>query len=267
MIARRPLGQTGLLAPCLGFGVSGPHGLGLAPTDRLVRMAYEAGASLFDTAPFYGDSERRLGAALKGLDRERCLLVTKAGTARANGRVLKDFSPAGVTASVDRSLRALGTSYLDILLLHGPAAADLTDALAEAMADLTRRGLIRAAGVCTRGAAVSQALSWPACAVLQAPISEPWAVAAQARGVATMGIEALRGAAPAGRRMPRSLADVWYAARALRSGSGGALQTTAHPEDQLRAALNAPGVETVIITTTRPAHLAANLRVAADLTD
>ena len=47
---------------------------------RVVRHAYERGIRYFDTSPYYGRglSERRLGAALRGL-RSRVFLATKGG--------------------------------------------------------------------------------------------------------------------------------------------------------------------------------------------
>lgn len=269
MIARRRLGATGFSVPMLGLGVSGPHGLGLAPTDTLVAMACDAGAAFFDTAPFYGDAEARLGAALKGRPRDTFQLCTKVGTHRVGRRVRKDFTPHGVAASVAASLAALGVAEVELLLLHGPSDADLTDDLADALHTLQKQGRVRSVGICTRGPEVETALAWPPCAVIQAPVWEratnaqagaSWAQRAAEVGKGFLAIEALRGAAPAW-RFPKSPADLWYLARAVvqraPAPDGG------DPLQRLRDAIAVPGVSSVTVTTTRPAHWAANLAVAA----
>ncbi|MBY0448425.1 MAG: aldo/keto reductase, partial [Hyphomonadaceae bacterium] len=99
MIPLRPLGATGLLISPLGFGVSGAHGAGITPerqTHALVEAAYRSGVRLFDTAPFYGLAQARLGRALAALGAGReAVVISKAGTVRRGGRLLKDFSPNG----------------------------------------------------------------------------------------------------------------------------------------------------------------------------
>src|SRR5690606_35549221 len=111
MIGTRPLGTTGARLPILGFGVSGPHATGLVPharTVRLIRQALEAGAALFDTAPFYGDgeAETRLGDALAGA-RARAFIVSKTGTVRRGRTLKKNFAPGHIIASCEESLRRL----------------------------------------------------------------------------------------------------------------------------------------------------------------
>ena len=267
VIARRPF-APGRAAPILGFGVSGPHGLGLADTGGLVRQALEGGAALFDTAPFYGNAESRLGAALSGVSRDRYVVCTKAGTVRRGGRVSKDFSPAFVAASLDESLRRLGCGHIDVLLLHGPPPDVLTDDLRAALERLQAAGKIRAAGACVRGPLLRAALGWGGFRVIQGPIWETidgqsWPALAHAAGQAFWGVEALR-AASARWKAPRSLADLWGLARAI-SQRTPPTKPTQSPADALHAALMTPGVSSVIITTSRAAHLAQNLAVAQAL--
>jgi aryl-alcohol dehydrogenase-like predicted oxidoreductase len=78
-IAKRPLGKTGLNVSILGVG--GFHlGLGNDPglADRIVHEAIDSGLNFFDNAWEYnkGESEKRLGAALKG-KRDQVVLMTK----------------------------------------------------------------------------------------------------------------------------------------------------------------------------------------------
>ncbi|MGE3867868.1 MAG: aldo/keto reductase, partial [Hyphomonadaceae bacterium] len=120
MIPRRPLGAAGPEIPVLGLGVSGPLGAGVTTQRQvtaLVRAAHEGGARFFDTAPFYGDAERRLGAALQGLPRASYVLATKAGEREPDGRIRKDFTAAGVRAALLKSLAALRTDHVDLFFL------------------------------------------------------------------------------------------------------------------------------------------------------
>jgi aryl-alcohol dehydrogenase-like predicted oxidoreductase len=67
------------------------------------------------------------------------------GAAQAPDR----FSVASAQASLDRSLTALKTDYLDILFLHDCAHSDLTDELAAFLDRQVATGKIRAYGVAT----------------------------------------------------------------------------------------------------------------------
>lgn len=109
----RTLGKTGLKLPVLGYGGAALPKRWLNPLSRedrvaLVRYAYDRGLRYFDTAGNYFESQAILGEALKDRRREACL-VTKIETTR----------PEEVRKSVESSLKALQTDYLDILLIHG----------------------------------------------------------------------------------------------------------------------------------------------------
>ncbi|KAL1721353.1 Aldo/keto reductase family-domain-containing protein [Schizophyllum commune] len=88
------------------------------PADT-VRIALRYGITAFDTSRYYGESEVVLGEALKAVadefPRESYQIMTKCG--RIAGSEF-DYSPAGVRASVLRSLERLQTTYLDTVYLH-----------------------------------------------------------------------------------------------------------------------------------------------------
>ncbi|HWP24267.1 MAG TPA: aldo/keto reductase [Candidatus Binatia bacterium] len=162
----RPLGRTGFTVNPIALGttklgrntdVKYPAAFEL-PSDRQVKAlldtALEVGVNLIDTAPAYGESERRLGALL-GKQRERVVLCTKCGERYAAGRSSYDFSARAITASVEQSLRRLRTDRLDILLLHSNGD-DLeiltkTDAV-ETLLKLKKEGKVRAAGISAKTA-------------------------------------------------------------------------------------------------------------------
>jgi aryl-alcohol dehydrogenase-like predicted oxidoreductase len=241
----------------LGFGVTGPHASPAVPasaTERLVRHALELGVTLFDSGPMYGEGEgeRRLGRALEGV--ADVFVVTKA---RTWGPGLEADPAALVRRSLESSLARLRRPRVEALLLHGPRIEDLPAAL-EALAALRSEGRIGLAGVCGRGPELEVALAHGGVDLLMTPLSAKGAIAqAAAKGVPVLAIEVLRGGA--GLRTPRSGADIWYLARALRDAMQGGAPT---PGPGLAAALAHPGVAAAVITTTRARHLDANATAA-----
>src|SRR3954462_6303403 len=117
----RPLGQTGLHVPVLGFGASSLgqefRSVTLEEALQSVRVALDCGLNFIDTSPFYGRgmSEVLLGIALKGIPREDYTLCTKLGRYTLEHF---DFSARRVEESIDVSLHRLGTDHLDIILCH-----------------------------------------------------------------------------------------------------------------------------------------------------
>jgi predicted oxidoreductase len=117
----------------------------------LVKTARDAGIDFFDHADIYGDGvhgcERRFAEALalSPSDRAQITLQTKCGIVK-DGPYF-DFSYEHILASVDGSLRALDTDYLDILLLHRPDALVEPDEVARAFDELAASGKVRAFGV------------------------------------------------------------------------------------------------------------------------
>jgi len=74
-----------------------------------VRNAYDKGVRYFDTARIYGESESIMGRALKGV-RKDVYIATK----------VLVFKPEHVRQSVEDSLKALQTDYVDCIQIQGP---------------------------------------------------------------------------------------------------------------------------------------------------
>lgn len=250
-----------MILPRLGFGVSGAHGTPLVPealTARLIARMLEAGPALFDTAPFYGHAQERLGRTLRGVARDRFVVCTKGGTTREGAAYTKDFSAAGLTAHLETSLRELRLTEVDLFLLHGPPGA-LDDDARSALEKLQAAGKVRALGVAGRGGEIEAATAAGGFEAIMAPAFGPWADYAAARGMAFLGIETLAGVKRVG---TPTLGDVWRMARRLR-GRAAAPLSERTAEEALAAALARPGVSSVVVTTTHLKHLDACLAVAA----
>ena len=148
----RPLGNTGIDLPILGFGASslGQEFRKVRPEDALesVRVALDLGINFIDTSPFYGRgmSEVLLGIALRDVPRDSYLLGSKLGRYSLTHF---DFSAKRVEESVHVSLHRLGTDHLDVILLHDVEFVDLPQIWEEtipAALELKKKGLVRAVG-------------------------------------------------------------------------------------------------------------------------
>jgi aryl-alcohol dehydrogenase-like predicted oxidoreductase len=111
-IARRRLGRTGEVVSLVGLG--GYHlaqpGVSEDESVRIVRTAIDGGITFLDNCWDYngGESERRMGRALRDGYRERAFLMTK-----IDGR-----TRSAAASQIDDSLRRLGTDRIDLMQLH-----------------------------------------------------------------------------------------------------------------------------------------------------
>ena len=119
-----------------------------AEIQTLVNTAVEAGINMIDHADIYGGDhlcERRFGEAmqLSASQRETLMIQSKVGIRKG----FFDFSSEHILASVDQSLKALRTDYLDVLLLHRPDTLVEPDDVAMAFDKLHAAGKVRHFGV------------------------------------------------------------------------------------------------------------------------
>ena len=84
---------------------------------EVVRAVIDMGVNLIDTANAYGDSEEKIGEAIRKYDRKDLVLSSKSGA-----RDRKTF-----LEHVDLSLERLGTDYIDIYHLHGISTVEDLD--------------------------------------------------------------------------------------------------------------------------------------------
>ncbi len=267
------------MSAALGFGVSGPHGArwySERKLERLVAAALEGGVGHFDTAPFYGEAEARLGQALAALGAGEIFVSTKTGTRRAGARIFKDFTEAGMRADVERSRRALRRDALDLLYLHGPSLREI-DAAFPVLTAMKAEGKIKAFGVCGEGAPLAHALACGADAIMGAynfinRRHEALFREARAAGVMTAAIAPLaQGALAPPRGAPLLPSDFWRLARQVvrgglsRPDSEAARTVLAKtsglpPFDAALAFVMRGGPASVVITTTtKPRHLEQTL--------
>jgi aryl-alcohol dehydrogenase-like predicted oxidoreductase len=150
-------GRTGLFVSELCFGAmtfGGKSGIwekigntAQQEADRLIGLALDAGINFFDTADVYseGDSERILGKAL-GSRRKDIVLASKVRGRMGPGPNDVGLSRVHIMASIDESLRRLGTDWLDLYQIHGYDPLTPLDETLRALDDVVRAGKVRCVG-------------------------------------------------------------------------------------------------------------------------
>jgi len=107
---------------------------------RALRCGIELGMTHIDTAEMYGSgrAEEIVGEAIREVPRESLFVTSKVLPSNASYK--------GVLAACERSLRRLGTEYLDLYLLHWPSSHPLQETM-RALETLVEQGKARFIGV------------------------------------------------------------------------------------------------------------------------
>lgn len=150
-------GGPGLSSVVAGMWRLREWGFSIGERVRYIESALELGITSFDHADIYGDyqAEALFGEALAAAPglRAKLQLVTKCNimlvsTQRPQHTIKHyDSSRAHIVASVERSLRALHTDVIELLLLHRPDMLLDADEVAEAFSALRDDGKVRSFGV------------------------------------------------------------------------------------------------------------------------
>jgi predicted aldo/keto reductase-like oxidoreductase len=141
-LQKRRLGRTNLEVSVVGFGGTWIAQLSRDEAAKVVQTAFELGITYFDTAKLDGDSEEKMGAALKDV-RDECVIATKTGS-RTKRESLEDLK---------ESLRRLQTNRLDLIQLHGIddeatlAKATGEDGVLQTCKQARREGLVDFIGI------------------------------------------------------------------------------------------------------------------------
>jgi predicted aldo/keto reductase-like oxidoreductase len=110
------LGRTGLEVSEVGFGGIPMMNISMEEAVALLRHCFELGITFFDTANMYGDSEKKMGAALESV-RDHVVLATKTLKRDAEG----------AERHLGRSLESLKTGVIDLYQLHQVANRETLD--------------------------------------------------------------------------------------------------------------------------------------------
>lgn len=127
--------SNGIEMPQIGYGV---YQVNPAECERCVCDALNVGYRMIDTAQAY-HNEEGVGAAIakSGIPRNELFIVSKIW--------ISNYGYEKAKASIDESLRKLGTDYIDLMLLHQPFC-DRYGAY-RALEEAYKEGKLRAIGV------------------------------------------------------------------------------------------------------------------------
>lgn len=162
----RTLGKD-LIVSAVGLGCMGmSHAYG-APADKkemkeLIAQAVDMGYTFFDTAEVYGtpenphDNEELVGEALRPY-RDKVVLATKFGihfdmtSKEVNKPLVPDARPEVIRASVENSLKRLGTDHIDLYYQHRVDPSVPIEEVAGLMGELIKEGKITHWGLSEAG--------------------------------------------------------------------------------------------------------------------
>jgi len=120
----RQLGKSGLEVSAIGFGCMGLNFAYGPAMDKgnaiaLIRSAFEAGVTFFDTAEAYGPftNEELVGEALAPI-RDKVVIATKFGFKDGDSTVGMDSRPERIRAVAEAALRRLKTDRIDLFYQH-----------------------------------------------------------------------------------------------------------------------------------------------------
>ena len=161
-IKQVPLGSQGLHVSAEGLGLMGMTGMASgqlsvygkadeAESIATIHQALELGVTLLDTADIYGplENERLVGKAIVG-KRDQYTIATKFGyEIDDTGNMTNGFNgrPEYVRKAIDRSLKNLGTDYVDLYYLHRIDPNTPIEDTVGAMSRLIEEGKVRYIGL------------------------------------------------------------------------------------------------------------------------
>lgn len=158
---KRKLGNTGIEISEVAFGgveIGVPYGIGVSSEQdmlseekaiELLQSALESGINFFDTARMYGNSERIMGKAFKNRRNEIVLASKCVHLLDGEGKLPPNNQLKGIIEkSLNESLEALQTDYIDLYMLH-QATIDIleNEEILKIFSDLKSQGLFKVTGV------------------------------------------------------------------------------------------------------------------------
>jgi len=110
----------------------------------LIQRAFKAGINFFDTADMYsvGASEEITGRAVKefATSRDEVVIATKVFNPMSEGLNDRGLSRKHIMASIDKSLKRLGTDYVDLYQIHRFDPETPVEETLEALNDVVKAG-------------------------------------------------------------------------------------------------------------------------------
>ena len=252
-----------------------------AATSRLLNLVIDSGVNLIDTAPDYGLSESLIGKHISHR-RDEFYLASKCGcTISPDGAPLEgdghEFDRPNVRAAVEQSLRRMNTDHIDLIQFHHSPSREVLDAndsVAE-LVTLRDEGKVRFIGMSATLPNCYDHLEMNVFDAIQVPYSllerehEDFLTKAASAGVGTIARNGVaRGIVTASQdkiaEIPGGWREMWlknrdhFEAAGLEDLMDGGTRT----EFMIRYILSKPVVNSTILGTVSPEHMADNIAAA-----
>lgn len=178
---KRKLGQGGLEVSAIGLGCMGlsfGYGPAVERADgiALIRSAFDAGVTFFDTAECYGPfvNEELVGEAVAPF-RDQIVIATKFGFQDGDSKNPVDSRPERIRAVAEASLKRLKTDRIDLFYQHRVDPKVPVEDVAGTVKDLIREGKVKHFGLSEAGAqTIRRAHAVQPVAALQSEYSLWW---------------------------------------------------------------------------------------------
>ncbi|MGB1287879.1 MAG: aldo/keto reductase family protein [Aggregatilineales bacterium] len=143
----RRLGTSGMKVSAISIGAWLTYGSDDVEFDmakKCLQTAIEHGINFIDVADIYakGSAEEAVGKAIADYDRTKLVISTKAYWPMSDDANDRGLSRKHIVESVHKSLKRLGTDYVDIFFCHRYDQETRTDETVRAIEDLIREGKI-----------------------------------------------------------------------------------------------------------------------------
>ncbi len=152
-LGRTGLDVTPLCLGCMSYGTpdAGTHSWSMPEEESrpFIRRAIELGINFFDTANTYsaGSSEEIVGRALKDFgNRDELVIATKVFNRMHDGPNGMGLSRKAIFSEIDKSLKRLGTDYVDLYQIHRWDYRTPIEETLEALHDVVKAGKARYIG-------------------------------------------------------------------------------------------------------------------------
>jgi voltage-dependent potassium channel beta subunit len=143
----RSLGRCGTKVSAFGLGGWTTFGGSVKDDDTvkaILHAAFDAGINFFDIADIYakGESERAMGQVLGEFPRHQLVISSKLFWPMSDDVNDRGLSRKHIMESVEKSLKRIGTDYLDLYFCHRFDAQTPIEETARAMDDLVHQGKV-----------------------------------------------------------------------------------------------------------------------------
>jgi aryl-alcohol dehydrogenase-like predicted oxidoreductase len=272
------LGRTGLEVTALGYGamevrgsrIWGGRHLEDSQAETILNAVLDNGVTFVDTANDYGRSEEYIGRYISRR-RDEYVLATKCGCTVVRRDENTDDTPHVWTRDnlfrgLHESLERMRTDYVDVIQLHNPSVQEVTEGdLVPALQEMKEQGKVRWIGISSTEPHLATYIEWGVFDTFQIPYSalerehEALIQAAADSGAGVIVRGGVARGEPGTGLGQEDRWSVWQQAKLDELLDPGETPT----QFLLRFTNAHPGMDTNIVGTLNPEHLAANVAAAS----